>query len=1151
MMVKNYELFVDNPLDKILENDGVAEVTDDFSDEKLKLLRYELQTFVCEGQYSKGIVRILESYLANISKAKQPAVWVSGFFGSGKSHFVKMLRYLWVDYTFEKDRATARGLVKLPSEINDLFVELSNTGKRHGGLFAASGTLGAGAGDSVRLALMGIIYRSLGLPDNYSVARFILWLKNQGIYEKVKSYIEKQDKDFIKEARRLYVSTLLSEAILSADPHFASDAQEAKSLLKSQYPPQIEDISNDEMLDAIQEAVTLDQKQFPCTLIVLDEIQQYIGEDQSRTNKVQEMVENCTSHFGGKLLFVATGQSALSGTPQLQKLRDRFTVKVELSDSDVETVVRKIVLQKKQDKVQLIRDIFEKHSGEIDRHLQNTRIGPRNEDKNAFVPDYPLLPVRMRFWERTLRAADMEGSSSQLRSQLRVILEATKETANAPLGTIVSADYMFDQKASDMVNSAFLHNEVYQLIREQDDGTEEGKVRSRLCKLIFLINKLPREQGSDDGIRATADTLADLLIDDLNAGSTELRKKIPDVLAKLVKSNHVMQVDSEYRIQTRESAAWNEEFQKHYNQIANNPSDIASLRTDALNEESMRVLKGIKILHGSSKQAREIEVYFGTKSPQTTGKENIPVWIRNGWDEDESSVLSDARAAGINDPTIYVFLPRKGAEDLKKTLAAFKAADKTLASRSVQNTREGQEASQAMDTRRKIAEKNCGYLLSDVFTHAKVFQAGGSEIQGLELSAKVKDAAERSLQRMYPKFDLADDPKWSTVVERARKGASDALEVIGYQGDVENNPVCSEVLKNIGAVKKGTEIRKDFASSPYGWPRDAVDGALMVLTLNGHLNATLNGKPVKAQEIDQKSITITEFRCETVTVQATQKIAVRKLLQESGITVKPGDELSSIPVFLLKVRELIAQASGDAPLPEKPNTAYIKEVEDTAGNAQLVKIFEQKERLSTEIKRWTKDLKTIKNRLPRWEMLRKLLSHGTNLPIAQEVLPQVEAIKANRSLLEEPDPVPTLCEKLSNALRNELVQTHRQCAKVYEDQMAQLSSSDIWKRLKKEQQDSIMVSNGIRVIESINVGTEQSLLDSLQDRRIEDWKTLCDALPSRFQAALTDAAKMLEPKARRISLPNATIHNEQEADTWLSEVKEQILDNLKDGPVIL
>src|SRR5690606_39823948 len=64
----------------------------------------------------KGMSHILETYLKNIDQAQQPAVWVSGFYGSGKSHLVKMLRALWVDTVFE-DGATARGIAKLPQGI--------------------------------------------------------------------------------------------------------------------------------------------------------------------------------------------------------------------------------------------------------------------------------------------------------------------------------------------------------------------------------------------------------------------------------------------------------------------------------------------------------------------------------------------------------------------------------------------------------------------------------------------------------------------------------------------------------------------------------------------------------------------------------------------------------------------------------------------------------------------------------------------------------------------------------------------------------------------------------------------------------------------------------------------------------------------------
>jgi hypothetical protein len=65
--------------------------------------------------------------------------------------------------------------------------ELSNSGKRYGGLHAASGTLGSSASGSVRLALLRIIFKSIGLPEQYPVARFVMWLKNEGIYDDVRA----------------------------------------------------------------------------------------------------------------------------------------------------------------------------------------------------------------------------------------------------------------------------------------------------------------------------------------------------------------------------------------------------------------------------------------------------------------------------------------------------------------------------------------------------------------------------------------------------------------------------------------------------------------------------------------------------------------------------------------------------------------------------------------------------------------------------------------------------------------------------------------------------------------------------------------------------------------------------------------------------
>src|SRR2546421_11089710 len=129
--MKNRQLFLKDPIQSELLNNGVAEVRDIQSQSELQTLRYELETFVCEGQYATGLARILGSYLRNLDKPEQPAVWVGGFFGSGKSHLVKMLCSLWVDFEIP-DKATARGIAKLPTDITDLLRELSTAGKRCG-----------------------------------------------------------------------------------------------------------------------------------------------------------------------------------------------------------------------------------------------------------------------------------------------------------------------------------------------------------------------------------------------------------------------------------------------------------------------------------------------------------------------------------------------------------------------------------------------------------------------------------------------------------------------------------------------------------------------------------------------------------------------------------------------------------------------------------------------------------------------------------------------------------------------------------------------------------------------------------------------------------------------------------------------------------
>ena len=409
--MRNRQIYVTDPEARKLVNEGVASVNDDMSPAALTVLRYELETFVCDGQYEKGLAHILETYLKNIQQAQQPAVWVSGFYGSGKSHLVKMLRALWVDTSFE-DGATARGIAALPQEIGDHLKELTTHSQRY--------------------------------------------------------------------------------------------------------------------------------------------------------DEVREAVEACCKNIGSKLLFVGTGQTAVTGTPNLKKHEGRFTIRIELSDADVDAVIRQVILAKKPDAISPINALMETNLGEISRHLSDTTIGHRQNDIPFFPQDYPILPVRRRFWEHTLRVLDPTGTDSQLRNQLSMVHKAIQTNLDHPMGHVIPADYLYFDSADKLLQSRILPRKVHEKTMIWLNGSEEERLLGRACGLVFLINKLAGSN-KDIGIKATVDAIADLMVEDLSKGSGALRGKLPGLLDK---AELLIKVGDEYRIQTEESAAWNDEFLSQRSRLA-------------------------------------------------------------------------------------------------------------------------------------------------------------------------------------------------------------------------------------------------------------------------------------------------------------------------------------------------------------------------------------------------------------------------------------------------------------------------------------------------------------------------------------------------------------------------------------------------------
>jgi hypothetical protein len=930
----------------------------------------------------------------------------------------------------------------------------------------------------------------------------------------------------------MYVSPVLAKALLEADPSFASDIKQVRSLLRVQFPLQ-DDLPTSDFIHIVRETLEGDSR-LPATLIALDEIQLYIGDSGRRSTDVQEMAEALCKQLDSRVLLIGAGQTALAASvPLLERLRDRFTVSVELSDTDVETVTRKVVLAKKADKRSPIEAVLDQNRGEIDRQLMGTRIATRSEDRDTIVDDYPLLPVRRRFWEHAIRAVDVPG------------------TSDAALGTVVAADFLFEQQRPALLQSGALLKEIDETIQALNDGTPDGVLAKRLCELIFLIRKLPREEGTDVGVRSTPEMLADLLVRSLATDGVTLRRDVPRVLEHLIEEGKLIMVeDGEYSLQTRQSSEWNREYRNQQTRLNANLPSLASKRAALISARCNEVLHGIRLTHGQSKEPRKLIIHFGSEPPMTDGTE-IPVWIRDGWGESESTVVADAREAGNESPTIFVYIPKASAEDLQKAIVSYAAAEATINMRGTPTTREPQEAYEAMRTTMSRAEQTRDQIIRDVVDGAKVYQGGGNEQLELTLTAKVEAAAHASMDRLFPEFNDADDSHWKAVIDHARKGNEGALSAVGWDGPVEQNRVTAAVLREVGSGRQGKKIRAALSASPCGWPRDAIDAALIVLHTTDHLRARHKGVAVAKGELDQNKIPVTDFRTESVTLNAKQKVRLRKLFQDGGVDCKANEEALKAGEYLTRMLDLASHAGGEPPLPETPPTNHLVELRSFAGNEQLAAILEQVDILDEQAKEWSQRGKLAAKRMPAWTELTKLLHHAKGLQGTEELEKQATSVKSERRLLDASDPVPDIRKAVASALRAAVTAVRDEYERTYREHMASLTASDTCKQLDPDQWTQILVNEGIDDLPAVSVGFETDLVRVLEQTALPVWKTKIDALPQQFARAATAAARKIEPQVQTVRVDKATLRTEADADTWWVSTRKAIVEKLEEGPVIL
>jgi hypothetical protein len=1118
-------------------------------------LEEELRLFVCDGQYGKSLDLILSRYLANMQSSKQGAVWVSGFYGSGKSHLLKMLGHLWVD-TEVKPEIRARQLVAgLPGDVLAHLRELdSHATRQKVEKFSAMGTLPAGSGDMVFATILSVILKAKNLPEQIHLANFVLWLREKGWEAEVRKAVQESGAKWEDELNNLFMGTPIAQTLLRLDPSLATDVRALRQLLKAQFPSQVNDLTAGDFIAAVRRVLQDKNGKLPLGIIILDEVQAYIAENADRSQRVTDAAEIFNNKFGSSLLLVAAGQSALStSTPNLAKLKDRFILNIQLSDADVEAVTRKVLLAKKTSEEKVVRKLFDDYSGEITGLLSGTKLNWVAEDEATCITDYPLLPQQRRFWEYASKAVDPAGTSGQLRSQLRNLLDALKDCSDKELGALIPGDKLYELMAAGMLNNGVLQNELGNRISGLNNGTDKGRLRQRIAGLVFLINRLASSSGIDTGLRPDPKTIADLLLTDLKGDIRAFRESVKTELTWLSEKGQLMKVGEDYRIQTKQGAEWNQAFIEAATAL-NNSAELGETRERLFKTHLSEVVGKIKLSHGISKERRTLFMHYATLPPDPS-LEGIPVWCRDEWSVLESTVRTEASQLGQDNPVIHVIVPKKDADNLKTHIVHMLAAKRVIDQRGPQNTPEGREAAESMRARQATAEDHLGATVRAIMIGARVFRGGAIEVAGIDLTANIENGARESLNLLYPRFSEADSDKWNEVIKRVRQGVDEPFNYVGHSGDTAKHPICIEVIKLISeagnAGISGGKVRKHFRASPFGWPQDAVDAALIALLRSGTLRGRKNGVEVP-RDIDQNGIPQVDFIAESVPVSTQEIVKLRGILNYGNILNPPvpsGQGPEHIDSFIAKLRELSVSEGVEPPRPDAINLDFLEGIVSLAGGQRVKFILEKGEQIKKAIDDGKARAEGIRTALPLWNQVSELHAVAAGLPVAAVARLELEAINASRGLLTSKAKLETLQRDLEIALRQALKSACSECSAEFTRESRRLSEDSVWAKISPADQARLIDEESFHAPDEPAMTTLAELLAALRAQSIPSRRSESNGYRTKVDRILEAASKLLEPKVQTISLGSALFRNEAEVRAWIDQSQNKLIDAVKKGPV--
>jgi hypothetical protein len=819
----------------------------DLVDEEIVAL--ELDEYVATENILESLEEVLDAYQETILKpSEQTNVWVSGFFGSGKSLFAKVLGNLLSNPTILGRRAVERFGERVDSP---RISALLNTVHAQAPTLATFVDLSTGRnvareGESVVLPVYRALLERLGYSRNLILAELEFDLEGDGVLgEFVRHFSSIEGRSWV-ERRNVGLAK--------------GEASHAMHLLRPETYPQVDSWARQATEPeinanwfALRAMELLARRGDGATRLafVVDEVGQYVARSVDRMLDLQGLAEAVQKHRG-QLWLIVTSQEKLSDVVdslesrqiELARVQARFPLRVDLLPSDIDEVTGKRVLDKNDAGQQAVRAALAsaRHKLAANVRLSSpTRASDLAEDE--FVRLYPMLPYQVQLLIDAVSARRAQGGATpMLGGSNRTIIKLAQQLVVNPkvglggdeVGALVTIDRAYDLLEA-IIPTAW-QSEVTQVAEKYGDSSLEA----RLMKAIALVVDVP-------ALPLRTENLAVLLHPSVSSES--LRDEVVAAVERLVRDDRLRQSDDGYRLQSPEQKDW----EKTRRSIDPRPADAVRIRRAVLRER----LAGLSVTAG---RAFKVEVHV---EGEKVLDGDIPLHI----DEADAARRTDLRAAS-RDPNAAatIWWTFTESPDTYEAIVELFRSQQMIARRDVPTKTPadveliGEERARLARCERQVAER----LGRDLLAGQAIFRGQLDDVEGTDLRGAAQAIVASRLGEIYSQLGQfsvslrgtdvlavlqADDLRGlPTTLSEEGIGVT-RVTPSGVELASDTGPLATLLNEvrgraNYGNEATGAHLERRFGAPPYGAPVEVVQALVAAGIRGGLINVVHQGSRI-------------------------------------------------------------------------------------------------------------------------------------------------------------------------------------------------------------------------------------------------------------------------------------------------------------------